>query len=56
MRMTRGVLPTPESVAVPGTDPVYSSIADLRTMGEAICAGHEQYRPGPRRHGADRPR
>ena len=37
MRMTRGVLPTPESVAVPGTDPVYSSIADLRTMGEAIC-------------------
>lgn len=37
MRMTRGVLPTPESVAVPGTDPVYSSIADLRTMGEAIA-------------------
>jgi len=37
MRMTRGVLPTPESVAVPGTDPVYSSIADLRTMGEGIC-------------------
>jgi len=35
--MTRGVLPTPESVAVPGTDPVYSSIADLRTMGEAIA-------------------
>ncbi|MDR9817668.1 MAG: hypothetical protein RJR34_13080 [Candidatus Methanoculleus thermohydrogenotrophicum] len=35
--MTRGVLPTPESVAVRGTDPVYSSIADLRTMGEAIC-------------------
>lgn len=37
MRMTRGVLPTPESVAVPDTDPVYSSIADLRTMGEAIA-------------------
>ncbi len=35
--MTRGVLPTPESVAVPDTDPVYSSIADLRTMGEAIA-------------------
>ena len=35
--MTRGVLPTPESVAVPGTDPVHSSIADLRTMGEAIA-------------------
>lgn len=35
--MTRGVLPTPESVAVPDTDPVYSTIADLRTMGEAIC-------------------
>ena len=37
MRMTRGVLPTPESVAVLDTDPVYSSIADLRTMGEAIA-------------------
>lgn len=35
--MTRGVLPTPEEIAVPDTDPVYSSIADLRTMGEAIC-------------------
>jgi hypothetical protein len=35
--MTRGVLPTPESVAVPDTDPVYSTAADLRTMGEAIC-------------------
>ena len=35
--MTRGVLPTPESVAVPDTVPVYSSIADLRTMGEAIA-------------------
>ena len=35
--MTRGVLPTPEEIAVPGTDPVYSSIADLRTIGDAIC-------------------
>jgi hypothetical protein len=35
--MTRGVLPTPESVAVPDTNPIYSSIADLRTIGEAIC-------------------
>ena len=37
MRMTRGVPPTPESVAVLDTDPVYSSIADLRTIGDAIC-------------------
>lgn len=35
--MTRGVPPRPEIVAVPDTDPVYSSIADLRTIGDAIC-------------------
>lgn len=35
--MTRGVLPTPESVAVPDTEPVYSTIADIRTVGEAIA-------------------
>lgn len=35
--MTRGIPPTPEEIAVPDTDPVYSSIADLRTMGDAIC-------------------
>ncbi len=35
--MTRGVLPTPESVAVPDAEPVYSTIADLRTVGEAIA-------------------
>jgi len=28
MRMTRGIPPTPEEIAVPDTDPVYSSIAD----------------------------
>lgn len=35
--MTRGIAPRPESVAVPGADPVYSAVADLRTMGEAVC-------------------
>ena len=35
--MTRGIPPIPESITVLDTDPVYSSIADLRTMGEAIC-------------------
>jgi len=35
--MVRGIPPTPESVAVPGTAAVYSTAADLRTVGEAIC-------------------
>lgn len=35
--MTRGIPPIPESIAVPGTDPVYSTVADLRTVGEAIA-------------------
>ncbi|MFA7125351.1 MAG: hypothetical protein WC129_04910 [Sphaerochaetaceae bacterium] len=35
--MTRGVPPVPEEVPVPDTDPVYSTAADLRAMGEAIC-------------------
>ena len=35
--MTRGIAPRPESVAVPDANTVYSSVADLRTMGEAVC-------------------
>jgi len=35
--MTRGIPPIPETIPVPDTDPVYSTAADLRTMGEAIC-------------------
>ena len=35
--MTRGIAPRPESIPVPNANPVYSSVADLMTMGEAIC-------------------
>ncbi len=35
--MTRGIAPRPESVAVPDANTVYSSVADLMTMGEAVC-------------------
>lgn len=35
--MTRGIPPIPESIAVPGTNPIYSTVADLRTVGEAIA-------------------
>lgn len=34
--MTRGIAPRPESIAVPDANAVYSSIADLMTMGEAV--------------------
>ncbi len=34
--MTRGIAPRPESVAVPDANTVYSSVADLMTMGEAV--------------------
>lgn len=34
--MTRGIPPIPERIPVPGIDLVYSTIADLRTVGEAI--------------------
>ena len=35
--MTRGIPPIPESIAVPGVAAVYSTVADLRGMGEAVC-------------------
>lgn len=35
--MTRGIAPRPESIAVPDANTVYSSVADLMTMGEAVC-------------------
>jgi len=35
--MTRGVAPLPETIAVPNTDPIYSTVADLRTVGKALC-------------------
>ncbi len=35
--MTRGLAPKPETVAVPDAKDVFSSIADLRTIGDAIC-------------------
>jgi len=35
--MTRGVAPLPETIAVPNTDPIYSTVADLRTAGKALC-------------------
>ena len=35
--MTRGIPPIPESIAVPDANTVYSSVADLMTMGEAVC-------------------
>lgn len=35
--MTRGIAPLPETLAVPDTDPVYSTAADLRTVGKALC-------------------
>jgi len=35
--MTRGVAPLPEALAVPNTDPIYSTVADLRTVGKALC-------------------
>jgi len=35
--VTRGIPPIPESIAVPGTNPIYSTVADLRTVGEAIA-------------------
>ncbi|HOD86126.1 MAG TPA: hypothetical protein PKK41_05895 [Methanoculleus sp.] len=35
--MTRGIAPRPESIPVPNANPVYSSVADLMTMGEAVC-------------------
>ncbi len=35
--MTRGIAPRPESIAVPDANPVYSSVADLMTVGEAVC-------------------
>jgi hypothetical protein len=35
--MTRGVPPTPETIPVPDANAVLSGVADLRTMGEAIC-------------------
>ena len=34
--MTRGILPTPEKVPVTSTSPVYSTVADIRGVGEAI--------------------
>jgi len=34
--VTRGIPPIPERIPVPGIDLVYSTIADLRTVGEAI--------------------
>ena len=37
MTMTRGLAPKPETVAVPDAKDVFSSIADLRTIGDAIC-------------------
>lgn len=35
--MTRGVPPVPEEVPVPDANAVTSTIADLRTIGDAIC-------------------
>ena len=35
--MTRGVPPVPEEVPVPDANTVTSTIADLRTIGDAIC-------------------
>lgn len=35
--MTRGIAPLPEDLAVPDTDPVYSTAADLRTVGKGLC-------------------
>jgi len=35
--MTRGIPPIPESIAVPDVAAVYSTVADLRGMGEAVC-------------------
>ena len=35
--MTRGLAPLPETLAVPDTDPVYSTVADMRTIGRALC-------------------
>ena len=35
--MTRGLAPLPEALAVPNTDPVYSTVADIRTVGKALC-------------------
>jgi len=34
--MTRGIPPVPETIDVENTDPVYSAVADLRTIGDAI--------------------
>lgn len=34
--MTRGIAPLPETLPVPDANAVYSEIADLRTMGDAI--------------------
>jgi len=33
--MTRGIPPVPETIDVENTDPVYSTVADLRTIGDA---------------------
>lgn len=35
--MTRGFVPLPEVLPVPDTDPIYSTAADLRTFGRALC-------------------
>jgi len=35
--MTRGIAPLPETLPVPDTDPVYSTVADMRTIGRALC-------------------
>ncbi len=35
--MTRGIPPIPETIPVPDANDIYSTIADLRTIGDAIC-------------------
>jgi len=35
--MTRGIAPLPETLAVPDTDPVYSTVADMRTISHVLC-------------------
>ncbi len=35
--MTRGIPPIPETIPVPDANDIYSTIADLRTIGDALC-------------------